>query len=159
MDLIAIVKWLHILGAAVLFGTGIGIAFFMVMAHRTHKPALVAHVAGTVVVADFLFTATAVILQPVTGLWLAHIVGWRLTEGWIVLSIALYGLAGIFWLPVVCIQMRLRDLARAAAVAGEPLPAGYRRLYCIWFASGFPAFGAVLAIYWLMLAKPAIRLF
>jgi uncharacterized membrane protein len=159
MDLIAIVKWLHILGAAVLFGTGIGIAFFMVMAHRTHKPALVAHVAGTVVVADFLFTATAVILQPVTGLWLAHIVGWRLTEGWIVLSIALYVLAGIFWLPVVWIQMRLRDLARAAAVAGEPLPARYRRLYHIWFASGFPAFGAVLAIYWLMLAKPAIRLF
>jgi uncharacterized membrane protein len=80
MDLAAIVKFLHILGAAVLSGTGIGIALFLVMAHRTRKPALVALVAGTVVVADFLFTATAVILQPVTGLWLAHLVGWRLTE-------------------------------------------------------------------------------
>jgi uncharacterized membrane protein len=159
MDLAALVKFLHILGAAVLFGTGIGIAFFMVMAHRTRKPALVAHVAGTVVVADFLFTATAVILQPVTGLWLAYLVGWRLTEGWIILSATLYVFAGLFWMPVVWIQMRLRDLARVAAAAGEPLPSDYRRLYHIWFAAGFPAFGAVLAIYWLMLAKPAIRLF
>jgi uncharacterized membrane protein len=159
MDLAVTVKWLHIVGAAVLFGTGIGIAFFMVMAHRTHNPAIVAHVAGTVVVADFLFTATAVILQPVTGIWLAHTVGWQLTEGWILLSLTLYVFAGLFWMPVVWIQMRLRDLARAAAAAGEPLPAGYRRLYHIWFASGFPAFGAVLGIYWLMLVKPSIRLF
>jgi uncharacterized membrane protein len=159
MDLVAVVRWLHILGAAVLFGTGMGIAFFMVMAHRTGKPALVAHVAGTVVVADFLFTATAVILQPVTGLWLAHVVGWQLTEGWMLLSLTLYFFAGLFWMPVVWIQMRLRDLAQAAAAAGEPLPAGYHRLYHVWFVSGFPAFVAVLAIYWLMLTKPAIRLF
>jgi uncharacterized membrane protein len=159
MDLVAIVKWLHILGAAVLFGTGLGIAFFMLMARRTGKPALIAHVAGTVVLADFVFTATAVILQPATGFWLAQTVGWPLTEGWIVLSLALYVFAGLFWLPVVWIQMRLRDLARSAAAADEPLPECFDRLFRIWYASGFPAFGAVLAIYWLMLAKPAIRLF
>jgi uncharacterized membrane protein len=159
MDLVAIVRWLHVLGAAVLFGTGVGLAFFMVMAHRSGQPALVAHVAGTVVIADSLFTATAVVLQPVTGFWLAQTIGWPLTEGWIVLSLALYVFAGLFWVPVVWIQMRLRDLARAAAAGDEPLPESYTRLFRIWYASGFPAFGAVLAIYWLMLAKPAIRVF
>jgi uncharacterized membrane protein len=159
MDVVAIVKWLHVLSAGVLFGTGAGIAFFMVMAHRTGRAALVAHVASTVVIADLVFTATAVVLQPLTGFWLAGAVGWPVTEGWIALSLALYVLAGLFWLPVVWIQMRLRDLARAAAAADEPLPESYTRLYRIWYASGFPAFCAVLAIYWLMLAKPAIRLF
>ena len=149
----------HVIGAAVLFGTGAGIAFFMVMAHRTGDPRAIAHVAGTVVIADAVFTATAVVLQPVTGLWLAHLLGWPLNEGWIVLSIALYVLTGLFWLPVVWIQMRLRDLARDAARDGTPLPEAYFRLYRIWFACGFPAFFSVIAIFWLMLNKPSIELF
>ncbi|WP_425286825.1 DUF2269 family protein [Nitratireductor soli] len=147
-------RWLHVLGACVLLGTGAGIAFFMVMAHRTRDAALVAHVAGTVVVADVLFTATAVVLQPLTGLWLAARLGWSWTEGWLLLSLALYVVVGLFWLPVVWIQMQLRDLARHAAAARTPLPARYFRLYHIWFACGFPAFVAVLAIVWLMLARP-----
>jgi uncharacterized membrane protein len=151
-----LLRWLHVLGAAVLFGTGAGIAFFMVMAHRTRDAALIAHVAGTVVLADTVFTATAVVLQPVTGVLLAWEVGWRLTEGWILLSLALYVLTGLFWLPVVAIQIRLRDLARAAAAASAPLPPAYRRLYRIWFAFGFPAFLAVLAIFWLMLTRPLL---
>ena len=151
-----LLRWLHVLGAAVLFGTGAGIAFFMVMAHRTRDAALIAHVAGTVVLADTVFTATAVVLQPVTGVLLAWEVGWRLTEGWILLSLALYVLTGLFWLPVVAIQIRLRDLARAAAAASAPLPPAYRRLYRIWFACGFPAFLAVLAIFWLMLTRPLL---
>ena len=151
-----LLRWLHVLGAAVLFGTGAGIAFFMVMAHRTRDAALIAHVAGTVVVADAVFTATAVVLQPVTGALLAWEVGWRLTEGWILLSLALYVVTGLFWLPVVAIQIRLRDLARAAAAASVPLPPAYRRLYRIWFACGFPAFLAVLAIFWLMLTRPLL---
>ena len=83
-----LLRLVHVIGAAVLLGTGAGIAFFMVMAHRTGDPRAIAHVAGTVVVADALFTATAVILQPITGIWLAHEVGWPLSEGWIVLSLA-----------------------------------------------------------------------
>ncbi|MEQ1950465.1 DUF2269 domain-containing protein [Mesorhizobium sp. CN2-181] len=149
----------HVLGATVLFGTGAGIAFFMVMAHRTHDPKTIAHVAGTVVVADTVFTATAVVLQPITGLWLAHLIGWPLSEGWIVLSLTLYVVTGLFWLPVVVIQIRLRDLARRAARDARPLPAEYFRLYWIWFAFGFPAFFAVIGIFWLMLAKPSIELF
>ncbi|MBX4992081.1 putative membrane protein [Rhizobium binae] len=146
----------HVIGATVLFGTGAGIAFFMVMAHRTRDPVLIAHVAGTVVIADTVFTATAAILQPVTGYLLARTIGWDLTEGWIALSLLLYVFTGVFWLPVVWIQIRLRDLARAAAVSGTVLPPSYFGLYRIWFAFGFPAFAAVLGILWLMLTKPAL---
>lgn len=159
MDMLVLLRWLHVIGATVLLGTGAGIAFFMVMAHRTRDARLVAHVAGTVVVADMLFTATAVVAQPITGLLLARAIGWPLGEGWIVLSLALYVVTGLFWLPVVWIQVRLRDLARQASISGQPLPAAYDRLYRVWFACGFPAFAAVLAIVWLMLARPSIALF
>ncbi len=149
-----ILRYLHVIGSTVLLGTGAGIAFFMVMAQRTGDAAHIAKTAGTVVLADFLFTATAVVAQPVTGVLLAHAVGWELTEGSIVLSLALYVFTGAFWLPVVWIQAKLRDLARAAAEAGAPLPPRFHRLYRIWFACGFPAFLAVMAIFWLMLTKP-----
>jgi uncharacterized membrane protein len=146
----------HVVGATVLFGTGAGIAFFMVMAHRTRDPVLIAHVGGTVVIADTIFTATAAILQPVTGYLLARIIGWELTESWIALSLLLYVVTGIFWLPVVSIQIRLRNLARAAAASGTGLPPAYFSLYRIWFAFGFPAFFSVLGIIWLMLTKPTL---
>lgn len=149
----------HVVGATVLFGTGAGIAFFMVIANRTRNATLIAHVAGTVVVADTIFTATAALVQPVTGYLLARDIGWSLSEGWIVLSLMLYVFTGVFWLPVVWIQIRLRNLARHAAARGTPLPDDYVRLYRIWFACGFPAFFAVLGILWLMLTKPAINLF
>ena len=154
MELVHLVRWLHVIGATVLLGTGAGIAFFMLMAHRTRNAALIAHTASIVVVADYLFTASAVVLQPVTGVWLAHLVGWRLTEGWIVVSLALYVVTGAFWIPVVFMQTKMRDLARAAAASGGALPDQYFRLYRLWFACGFPAFFAVLAILWLMIARP-----
>jgi len=149
----------HVIGATVLFGTGAGIAFFMVMAHRTRDPIVIAHVAATVVIADTVFTATAAILQPITGYLLARSIGWDLWEGWIALSLLLYVVTGLFWLPVVWIQIRLRDLARAAASSGSALPPSYYGLYRIWFACGFPAFFAVVGIFWLMLTKPSITLF
>ncbi|UWQ57538.1 DUF2269 domain-containing protein [Leisingera caerulea] len=154
MDPELTLRWMHVIGACVLLGTGAGIAFFMLMAHRTRNAHLVAHTAGVVVLADLLFTATAVIVQPVTGGLLAWRLGWPLSEGWLALSLGLYVLTGAFWLPVVWIQLRLRDLARAAAEADEALPARYHQLFAIWFACGFPAFVSVLAIIWLMLAQP-----
>ena len=149
-------KYLHVIGATVLLGTGAGIAFFMLLAHRTGEPRTVAAVARIVVIADLLFTATAVVAQPITGVLLAWAVGHSLREGWIVLSSLLYLVAGAFWLPVVWMQMRMRDLAAAAAHQGCALPAEYHRLFRIWFAFGFPAFTAVLAIFWLMIARPRI---
>jgi uncharacterized membrane protein len=159
MTMLEVLLPLHVIGAAVLLGTGAGIAFFMVMAVRTGDPRLVAHVSGTVVIADTLFTATAAIAQPVTGYLLAREIGWPLADGWLLMSLGLYVFTGFFWLPVVRIQIRLRDLARAAADAGSPLPEAFKQLYRIWFACGFPAFFAVLGIVWLMLNKPAITLF
>ncbi|MDA7966567.1 DUF2269 domain-containing protein [Ruegeria sp.] len=154
-----ILRWLHVIGACVLLGTGAGIAFFMLMAHRTGNARLIAHTAGIVVLADLLFTTTAVIAQPITGALLAWQLGWSLSEGWIALSLMLYVLTGLFWLPVVWIQARLRRLAQQAAEGDQALPAQYHRLFRIWFACGFPAFAAVLAIIWLMLARPDIALF
>ena len=153
-----LLRWLHVIGATVLLGTGAGIAFFMLMAHRTRDPRLIAHVAGTVVITDTIFTATAVVAQPLTGILLALKIGWPLTDGWLAVSIALYVLIGLFWLPVVWIQLRLRDLARAAVAADLPLGPEYDRFFRIWFACGIPAFVAVLAIVWLMLAKPPLAL-
>ena len=141
-------KFAHVVGAAVLLGTGAGIAFFMLMAHRTGDARVVAAVA-----------ATAVIAQPVSGYLLMREIGYPPNEGWIVVSLALYVWTGAWWLPVVWMQARMRKLAQAAADAGEPLPAAYHRLYRLWFAFGFPAFAAVLAILWLMIARPHFTLF
>ncbi len=156
MDPELILRWLHVIGACVLLGTGAGIAFFMLMAHRSHDAHLIAHTAGIVVLADLLFTTTAVIAQPVTGALLAWHLGWSLSEGWIALSLALYVLTGLFWLPVVWIQIKLREHAVEASRMGVELPTAYDRLFRMWFACGVPAFGAVLIILWLMLARPDI---
>jgi uncharacterized membrane protein len=149
-----VLKYLHVLGAVVLLGAGTGIAFFMLMAHRTGDAGHIARTATTVVLADFIFTATAVVAQPVTGFLLAQQTGLALTAPWVLASLVLYGVAGAFWLPVIWIQMRMRDLARQAAADGTALPDEYIRLFRIWFAFGFPGFGAVVIILWLMIAKP-----
>jgi uncharacterized membrane protein len=149
-----LLKYVHILGAIVLLGTGGGIAFFMLMAHRSGSAAFIARTAGVVVLADFAFTATAVVAQPVSGYLLMRELGLTF-EGWVIASLVLYVVTGLFWLPVVWMQMQMRDLAAAAASAGVPLPAAYHRLARLWIACGFPGFGSVLAIVWLMIAKPS----
>lgn len=156
MSLFFVLKYLHVIGAAVLLGTGAGIAFFMIMAHRTGRAEIVAAVARIVVIADFLFTATAVVAQPITGVLLARTVGYPIGAGWIVLALILYVVTGMFWLPVVWMQMQMRDLAAAAARTGTPLPRAYHVLFWTWFVFGFPAFAAVLAIFWLMTRQPDI---
>jgi uncharacterized membrane protein len=140
----------------VIFGTGTGIAFFMLMAHRTGDAAFIGRTARVVVIADMLFTAAAVILQPITGWLLMRSTGVHFDESWIIASLALYLIAGIFWLPVVWMQARMRDLTVAAATANAPLPDAYYRLFRLWFLFGFPGFGAVLAIIVLMVAKPVL---
>lgn len=146
----------HVIGACVLLGTGAGIAFFMVVAQRSRDPALIAHTAGVVVLADTLFTATAAVAQPITGYLLARMLDWPLFEGWLGMAMALYAVVGVFWLPVVWLQWRLRNLARAARDTGTALPDQYWRLYRIWFICGFPAFAAVLVILWLMITKSTL---
>jgi len=155
MEFIFLFKFVHILGAAVLFGTGLGIAFFMLMAHRTGHAGVIAVTARFVVIADLIFTATAVVLQPISGFALAWAIGLSpFDESWIVLSLLLYVLVGLCWLPVVYIQIRMRNLAQAAAVDKKPLPDAYHRLYRIWFVLGWPAFVGVIAIFALMVWQP-----
>jgi uncharacterized membrane protein len=154
MDPYFLAKWLHVLSSTVLFGTGIGTAFQMVHAMRDGRPALVHGVATGVVRADWLFTTPAGVIQPATGLWLVHLAGHDLTEGWLILTYAAYALAFACWAPVVHLQMRIRDLAAEAVAGNRPLPPEARRLYHIWFALGWPAFAALVGVFWLMVTKP-----
>ena len=153
-----LLRFVHVMGAIVLVGTGVGIAYFMLMAHLSRDVAAIAHVSSTVVRADALFTATAAIAQPVTGVALAWVVGWPLTDGWLLVSIGLHVLIGALWLPVVVIQIRMRDMARAALAEGTDLPPRYFKLFRIWVACGVPAFFAMLGIVALMLARPYFTL-
>ncbi|WP_189410117.1 DUF2269 family protein [Neogemmobacter tilapiae] len=154
MDPYLTAKWLHILSSTVLFGTGMGTAFQMVWAMRTGRVETIHSVASGVVVADWIFTAPAGLIQPLTGLWLAHLAGWPLTAPWLLLTYALYLLALACWLPVVHLQIRIRNLAGEALTKGQPLPDQARRLYRIWFALGWPAFAALVGVFWLMVSKP-----
>jgi uncharacterized membrane protein len=155
-ELYHLLKLAHILGAAVLFGTGIGIAFFMLMAHRSRNLAAIAATATIVVIADAVFTATAVVVQPITGIALAYVAGYSLLDSWIVTSAALYVFVGLCWLPVLVFQKRMRDLAIAALQSGGPLPADYDRYFRTWFILGWPAFVAMIAIFWLMITRPQL---
>jgi uncharacterized membrane protein len=157
MQFIFLYKFIHVLGASVLFGTGLGIAFFMFMANRTGHAGVIAIVARFVVIADVIFTATAVVVQPVSGVVLAWAIGLKpLEEPWIVLSLLLYVFIGLCWLPVVFIQIRMRNLANDAAINSKPLPDAYRRLFRIWFWLGWPAFAGVIAIFALMVWQPRL---
>lgn len=154
MTIYLIVKYLHVLGAVVILGTGSGIAFFMVMAHRSGDLAFIARTAAVVVIADMIFTLSAVILQPISGGVLMALNGIGFQERWLIASLLLYALAGLFWIPVVFMQIEMRNLARAATERREPLPARYLTLFRRWLVFGIPGFGSVMTILWLMIAKP-----
>jgi len=154
MTLYFFLKYLHVLGAIVLLGTGTGIAFFMLMAHRGGDPAFIARTAAIVVIADMLFTASAVALQPVTGGVLMMLSSTGFTGRWLMASLGLYAVAGLFWVPVIFMQIEMRDLARVAAAENQPLPPRYFALIRRWMLFGIPGFGSVMTIVWLMIAKP-----
>ncbi len=151
-----LLKWVHILSSTVLFGTGAGIAFFFVRANRTRDIKLIAAVSEDVVLADAVFTATAVVLQPLTGLAMVWLASYSWKQPWLLLSIVLYVAVGCCWLPVVWLQIRMRDMALTAQAKQSPLPARYRSYYRCWFALGWPAFLGVLVIFYLMVAKPGL---
>jgi uncharacterized membrane protein len=156
MTLYFVVKYLHVLGAIVILGTGTGIAFFMLMAHRSGDVAFIARTAATVVIADMLFTLTAVLLQPVSGGVLMVLSSTTFAEHWLMTALGLYVVAGLFWIPVIFMQIEMRDLARSAVAQQAPLPPRYFVLFRRWFLFGIPGFGSVMTILWLMIAKPQI---
>lgn len=149
-----LLKWLHIVSATVLFGTGLGTAFFMWMAHRSRNVEAIAVTSRHVVIADWIFTTPAVIIQPVSGVALALLVGYPLTSAWLVAASVLYVVAGACWVPVVFLQMKAQKLAAHALAQGTPLPPHYFRFMRWWFWLGWPAFIALLITFYLMIAKP-----
>lgn len=149
-------KWAHVVSSTVLFGMGAGIAFFFVRAQRTGDVRAIAAVARDVVIADAIFTASAVVLQPATGLAMVRLAGIPFSLLWLRWSIALYVLIGCCWLPVVWLQVLMRNLAARAAQQGTALPPAYFRYYRWWFYLGWPGFAGVLAVFYLMVVKPAI---
>ena len=149
-------KWLHIVSAMVLFGTGLGIAYFKYRADRSGEIAVIAGVSGLAVTADWLFTLPAVIVQLVTGVWLAALRGLSLTEGWVLAALVLYLVAGACWIPVVVLQLRMRNIAQRCLATGAALPREYERYRNRWTLLGWPAFGAILVILYLMIFKPVL---
>jgi len=151
-----LLKWLHILSATLLFGTGIGSAFYKFMTDRSGNLPAIAQTNRLVVLADWLFTTPTVILQPISGVGLALLAGYPLSSSWLLLSMLLYVLAGLCWVPVVVIQIRMRDLSLQALAAGDELDGRYVRLTRIWFWLGVPAFVALVVVYGLMVFRPVL---
>lgn len=149
------IKWLHILSSTVLFGTGVGSAYYMLVASLNRDASAAYLVVRHVVVADWVFTTPAIVLQPLTGYYLAHLAGMPFNSRWMVWSLMLYLLAVACWLPVLWLQVRMRELARIAKASGSGLPSLYWYYFRIWFALGVPAFLALVAVFYLMVAKPA----
>ena len=154
MSLYLTLKWLHILSSVVLVGTGLGSAYYMFFANRSRDLAAQAVVTRLVVQADWWFTTPTVLLQPATGLAMVYLAGFPLSTPWIAASLALYAIAGLCWLPVVWLQIRMRALAQQAAEAGTPLAPLYWRYARWWEWLGYPAFAAMVVVFYLMVAKP-----
>jgi uncharacterized membrane protein len=147
-------RMIHILSATLLFGTGLGTAFHGLLAYRTRDPKVMAAVGRSVVWADWLFTTPAVIVQPITGVFLVAMGGHDFTAGWVLLGSALYVFTGLCWLPVVWLQIRIRRIAEACVQSGEPLPLRVFTYVRLWFILGWPAFIAVIGIFYLMIFRP-----
>jgi uncharacterized membrane protein len=149
-----LVKWIHILSATLLFGTGLGSAFYKWLTDRSGDIHAIVVTNRLVVIADWLITTPTVLIQPISGLWLLHLMDIPLNQGWVILTIILYVIAGICWLPVVWLQIRMRDMAQEACQHNIKLEGQYQHLADIWFMLGVPAFMAMVVIYFLMVFKP-----
>jgi uncharacterized membrane protein len=156
MNTYLLVKWIHVLSSVVLVGTGLGSAYYMFFANRSKSVAAQAVVTQLVVRADWWFTTPAVIIQPITGVWLAHLAGLPLSTPWLALSIALYVVAGACWLPVVWLQIRMAAMADDAQHTSQTLPPLYWRYARLWEALGYPAFAAMVVVFFLMVTKPSL---
>jgi uncharacterized membrane protein len=156
MNTYLILKWIHILSSVVLVGTGFGSAFYMFFANRSGSVAAQAVVSRLVVRADLWFTTPAVIVQPLTGFALAHMAGWPLSTPWLALSIGLYLLAGACWLPVLWLQSRMAAMTAEAAHGNRPLPPLHAVYARRWEGLGYPAFIAMIGVFYLMVNKPQL---
>ncbi|CAM2153595.1 putative membrane protein [Pararobbsia alpina] len=157
MSLYLLIKTLHVVSSVVLVGTGFGTAFYLFCVNRTRNVIAITLVARFVVRADYWFTTPAVVIQPVSGLWLVHMAGWPWTTPWIVAAVGLYVFAGLCWLPVVWLQIGMENMASEALSRQDTvLPSKYWAYAQYWEWLGYPAFAAMLAVFWLMVSKPSL---
>lgn len=149
-----LLKWIHILSSTILFGTGIGSAFYLFMANRRKDVAGIYFATRHVVIADWVFTAPSVIVQLATGLWMLQLGGYGLSDAWIKWGLILYFLAGACWVPVVWMQIKMRDMAKRALADNSDLPALYWKMDKWWVMLGSIAFPAIVIVFYLMVFKP-----
>lgn len=149
-----LLKYIHIISSTILFGTGIGSAFYMFMANRGRNVQSIYFAVKNVVIADWAFTTPSVIVQFVTGIALIEVVGYEYTDFWVMWGIALYFFAGICWLPVVWMQIKMRDMAKQALGRGTDLPEEYWKMDRWWIILGSLAFPAIIVVFYLMVFKP-----
>lgn len=154
MNSYLVVKWLHILSSVLMVGTGFGSAFYLYFTNRGGNRAAIASVSRLVVRADWWFTTPAVVFQPLSGIWLASAAGWEWHSGWLLTSILLFAFAGVCWLPVVWLQIRMADMAARAEAASTRIPPAYWHFARYWEWLGYPAFAAMVVVYFLMVVKP-----
>jgi uncharacterized membrane protein len=143
------------MSSILLFGTGLGSAFYKFFTDRSGNTAAIALTNRLVARADWMFTMPTVIIQPLSGLWMLNLVGASLSARWVWLSLVLYVVAGACWLPAVVLQIRMRDLAERYVRADRPLPPSYHRMVRTWTLLGIPAFAAMVLITALMVFKPS----
>ncbi len=148
-----VLKTLHILSMVLLFGTGLGSAFYKWMADRSGNLAHIAVTNRHVVLADWIFTTPTIVFQPISGLWMVCLLDLPLTTPWIAASFFLFFVAGACWFPVVWLQIRMQQIAADAVAEGSALPAIYWRMARWWFWLGVPAFTAMIAVVALMVFK------
>ena len=149
-----VLKWLHILSSVLLVGTGFGSAFYLYFTHRTRNTQAIAEVTKLVVKADFWFTTPAIIVQPLIGYAMMSMSGYQFSQTWLAWTFALYALAGLCWLPVVWLQLEMAKLSTAAVNSDTALPNHYWNYAKYWEWLGYPAFIAMIGVYWLMVVKP-----
>ena len=157
IDLILAIKFIHLLAAAAMFGTWLGIAGFMLLAYRSGNPSVVALVAQFAVRLELFVVAPALALQPISGFPLAWAIGLTpLNEYWIDVALILYVAVVAAWLVSLRIEIGLRNMARQAALGRGTLADNYPRLFRIWFALATIILAAMVAIILLMVWQPRL---
>ena len=149
-----ILKFVHILSSAVLFGTGIGTASVMLYGHLSRNVQAMAVINRYVVLVDWMFTGSSGLLQPITGFWLVFLAGYSFTALWVWGAIVGYLIAAVCWFVVVYLQIKLRDITVTAANTNTPLPEKYYFYFRCWFWLGWPAFISLVIVFYLMVFKP-----
>ncbi|MFO0566956.1 MAG: DUF2269 domain-containing protein [Polyangiaceae bacterium] len=148
-----VLKTIHVLGAVLFLGTGLGSAYYKLRARASGQVSVIAWCDREVVRADWCFTVPAGLLMPTTGLWMALLYRMPLTTPFVWQALLGYGIAGVTWLPAAFLQIRMRELSARAAASNEPLPDGWYRAQRTWTLLGIPSFGITMAVVWMMVSK------